>query len=308
MILYRRQALPPKKDSDLILQNIEAEKNFRFSEHTTYGLGGRAEIAYYPKSLEETKILISHLKSVNKPFITVGAGSNILVSDKGYKGAVISTKRLNFINLSGDKIICGGGVTVGKFLKFCIEHGADGYEYLAGIPATLGGLAYMNGGIQARHIGDDIINVWFFDGKLIKLPKSLCNFGNKHSTMRDINCLICQIELPFRHASKESVQRKIKERVKERGRLPKGKSCGCVFKNPEGLSAGKLIDECNLKGASIGKAVVSEKHANFILNGGNSAQDVHDLIAYVKRDVYEKTHIELKEEVVYIGEFNDFNG
>lgn len=290
------------------LKDIEFELNFDFSRHTTYGLGGRAEIAYYPKNFDEVQILLDYLNSNKKEFVILGRGSNILASDKYFKGAVVSTKNLNYIEVDENNIICGSGLRVSEFLKFCINFGVVGYEYLAGIPATLGGLAYMNGGVPSRHIGDDIKNVWIFNTKISKLSQNQCKFGNKYSTMRDINALILQIELPIARAKSEVIRQNIKDYLLLRKNQPNGKSCGCVFKNGTNYSAGRLIDECGLKGLSVGKAQVSKKHANFIINNGCSAQDVYNLISIVKRRVFEKTNILLNEEVVYIGEFNDFNG
>ena len=288
--------------------NIEFEYNFDFSKHTTYGLGGKADIAYFPKDFDEVKEIIDYLECNCKKYIILGNGSNILASDKYFDGAVVSTKNLNYIEIKDKRIICGSGVKVAEFLKFCIKHLAIGYEYLAGIPATLGGLTLMNGGIPKRHIGDDIINVCIYDGKIRKIGNKDCRFGNKYSTMRNISACILQIELPYRASSSEIIIQNIKNYLTLRKIQPKGKSCGCVFKNGLDYSAGKLIDECGLKGLSIGKASVSKKHANFIINGGTSAQDVYNLISLIKKLVYEKTQILLEEEVVYIGEFDDFNG
>ena len=290
------------------IESIAFELDFNLSRHTTYGLGGSAEIAYFPKNSDEVKTVIDYLRQTGKKYFILGGGSNILASDKYFAGAVVSTQNLNGIKLNGDSIICDSGVKVAEFLKFCIKYGAVGYEYLAGIPATLGGIAYMNGGIPQRHIGDDILNVCIYDGEIRILLQKDCKFGNKYSTMRDINACILQIELPYRHANSEIVRQNIKKFLSLRRSQPKGRSCGCVFKNSANYSAGKLIDGCGLKGLSIGKARVSKSHANFIISDGDSAQDVFDLIKLVKSKVYEKTKILLEEEVVYIGEFDDFNG
>ena len=290
------------------IENVEFELDFDFSRHTTYGLGGRAEIGYFPKNSEEVKAVIDYLEQNCKKYVILGSGSNILASDKYFNGAVVSTENLNSIKIVGESIVCGSGVKVSEFLKFCVKYGLSGYEYLAGIPATLGGLAYMNGGIPKRHIGDDIINICLYDGNVRKLSQNCCNFGNKYSTMRDINACILQIELQIKRSDSEIVRKNINNYLLSRKNQPKGKSCGCIFKNGTNYSAGQLIDECGLKGLSIGKAQVSNLHANFIINCGNCAQDVFNLISLVKRKVYEKTDILLEEEVVYIGEFDDFNG
>lgn len=291
-----------------LIENIEYDLNFAFSRYTTFGLGGRAEIAYLPKNFEEVQAIINYLNHIGKNYVILGNGSNILASDKYFNGAVVNTKKLNSIEIKDESIFCGSGVKVSEFLKYCIKYGVSGFEYLAGIPATLGGITYMNGGVPQRHISDDIINVWIYDGKIRKLTNQNCNFGNKYSTMRDINACILQIELPFVRTESQIVRQNIINYLLSRNNQPKGRSCGCVFKNGANYSAGKLIDECGLKGFSVGKAQISHKHANFIMNNGDSAQDVYDLISLIKKKVYEKTRILLEEEVVYIGEFDDFNG
>ncbi|MDE6105420.1 MAG: UDP-N-acetylmuramate dehydrogenase, partial [Clostridia bacterium] len=126
-----------------------------------------------------------------------------------------------------------------------------------------------------------------------------------YSTMRDINCVILGAELKFTLQSATEIKEKINEYLERRRFHPKGRSCGCVFKNVNGISAGKLIDEAGLKGLSIGGATVSREHANFIINRGGKAEDVYLLIKEVKRRVFERTGIRLEDEVVYIGEFND---
>lgn len=292
----------------VILDNIEKTTQFIFAENTTYGLGGKAEIAYYPKDLLQAHILTDYLINTDKDFCVVGCGSDLLVSDNGYNGAVINTKKLNKIKYSNGYLYCQSGVKVAKLLTYCKEKGLSGLEYLAGIPATAGGLAFMNAGINYRHIGQDIVSVTIFDGKLRKLSNSNCNFSNKHSTMRDIKCLILSIKLKVEQKNPEYVKEKIENFLNLRSAIPKGRSCGCVFKNPgDGLSAGKIIEDCGLKGLKYGSAQVSCEHANFIVNNGCSASDIYNLIALVKSEVYKRTGIALDEEVVYIGKFNDFN-
>ena len=179
----------------------------------------------------------------------------------------------------------------------------NGLEYLAGIPATCGGLAFMNGGAAGRYVCGEIIKVKFFDGKLRDISNKSCNFGNKYSIMRDINGLILGAEFKLKPQDKETVRKNIQTRLKGRNALPKGKSCGCVFKNPDGVSAGKIIDDAGLKGLSRGGAFVSGEHGNFIMNTGNSSSDVYALIKEVKRKVFETDGINLEEEVIYIGDF-----
>lgn len=285
-------------------EGVYIDNNFRFADNTTYGLGGYAKAAYYPQTVSGLKAVFNHILKLNERFAVLGNGSDILASDNGFGGSVICTKRLKGVYLTdGGNLYCLAGTTVGELLKFCTENGLGGLEYLAGIPATMGGIAYMNGGAAGNYISDNIIKVDYFDGKDRSFSNNQCIFGYKYSIMRDIIGVISGLELKVYPESSENVKQNIACALKKRSWHPKGKSCGCVFKNPLGMSAGKLIDDCGLKGLSVGGAVVSDKHANFILNFGNSARDVKKLIELVKQTVFEKTGILLEEEVVYIGDF-----
>ena len=160
----------------------------------------------------------------------------------------------------------------------------------------------MNGGADSKYICSNIVSVKFYDGKMRKILNKNCNFGNKYSIMRDINGIILGVELTYEPQDGEKVMQNIRRRLDGRAPLPKGKSCGCVFKNPSGYSAGKLIDEAGLKGLTYGTACVSGEHANFIINKGVRAADVYALIGRVKNEVYARFGILLEEEVVYIGD------
>ena len=287
------------------VKSVKKEENFSFSKHTTYGLGGTAKAAYFPKNEPEAVAVYEYLQSSGENFLILGNGSNLLVSDKPYDGYVISTKYLQGVEIEGNCLKILSGTTVRQLLSFCLKNGISGFEYLAGIPATIGGLVAMNGGTSDTRISGNVLSVSIFDGKLRKKKKKNCKFGNKHSTMSDITALILAVYAVFSREKPEKVQENINKFLDKRKAQPNGKSCGCVFKNPEGLSAGKLIDEVGLKGVKIGGAEVSRDHANFIINNGGSAGDVHTLIQYVKKSVYGKTGINLEEEVIYIGEFND---
>lgn len=290
-----------------VLKTVKTDGNFRFSKFTTYGLGGKAKIAYFPENVEEAVAVFDFVSLNYDNFCIVGNGSNILASDSDYDGAVICTKKLNGITYENGALKCMSGTTVGTALSYCKNAGLGGLEYLAGIPASIGGLAYMNGGINGFHIGDNVKSVLIYDGNLRELSNKNCNFGNKHSIMRDINALILRIDLNVTNSNTKEISNKNDYYLERRSSLPHGKSCGCVFKNPENSSAGKLIDEAGLKGLRCGNAFVSNEHANFIINDGASAREVYLLISEVKRRVYEKFGVKLEEEVIYIGDFNEIN-
>lgn len=283
--------------------------NFQFSRHTTYGLGGKAAVAYMPKSVYQAKLAYDLLKSNDIPYKVVGNGSNLLVSDKGYDGGVICTKNLKgIVRIDKDKIMCLAGTTVAQLLSYCKRNGLGGLEYMYGIPATVGGAAYMNAGVCGFALGDNIVNVKVYDGKTRVLPREICNFAYRRSTMRDINALILSIIAKVDAVPQDEIERRINYFKERRKHLPKGRSCGCVFKNPEKYSAGYLIEQAGLKGFTVGGASVSREHASFIINNNGSADDVRQVIEVVKREVLYKFGILLEEEVVYIGDFNEING
>lgn len=284
--------------------HISKENNFDFSKNTTYGLGGFADIAYYPKTVMEAKIAFDELKSNKIPITVLGNGSNVLASDNGIVGAVISTKKLEgIVRLSGNRLLCLAGTKIARLLEYCRKNQLGGLEYLYAIPATVGGAAYMNAGVCGISISQNIESVHVYDGKSTVLPNEKCNFGYRHSTMRNINTLILSIIVKVSSSCVAEIDERIQFYRARRAHLPKGKSCGCVFKNPEGFSAGYLIEAAGLKGLRIGGAVVSDKHASFIINEGGKADDVKRLIETVKKRVLESFAIALSEEVVYIGEF-----
>ena len=288
------------------LCDIAHTNYFDFSKNTTYHLGGRCKAAYFPATEEETIKVFNELNRSSEKFIVLGKGSNVLASDTFYDGYVISTALLKGIyRIDENKIACLSGTSVSELLNFCRERGLSGLEFLAGIPASIGGLTLMNGGAGGKYISDVFVSAAIYSGKLCNFNRDLCNFTYKRSTMRDISCVILSVIFNVIPTSKEEVENNIKHFLHARKDQPKGKSCGCVFKNPEGASAGKLIDDCGLKGLRLGGASVSDVHANFIINNGGSARDVYNLINLVKKTVYEKIGVLLDEEVVYIGDFND---
>ncbi|MCD7728593.1 MAG: UDP-N-acetylmuramate dehydrogenase [Clostridia bacterium] len=284
--------------------DVKMCRSFSFIQNTTYGCGGVAEYAYFPKNIIEAEYVFDSLVSKDAKFTVLGNGSDVLAQDGIYKGYVIVTKALNKINVLPDgNIYCESGVTVSTLIKLCIENGLGGLEYLSGIPATVGGLCFMNGGAGGKYIGDNIVSICVYDGKSRNLTQKECNFTYKYSTMRDIKCVILGCTLKTERKPTQIVKDDCAYYLSRRKNLPKGKSCGCVFKNPAGQNAGALIEAAGLKGTSVGSATVSSRHANFIINNGTCSKDVYDLITLVKQKVKEKFATELEEEVCYIGDF-----
>ncbi len=298
MLLYYRGV-----DNSL---KLVGSNNFCFSHNTTYRLGGKAKIAFFPRNIPQAQAAFDYCNNNNLKFFILGNGSNVLASDDGFDGAVICTKKLKgIIRLSENRLFCLAGTTVAQLLNYCKNHSIGGVEYLAKIPATVGGAAFMNAGAAGKFIGTDAEKVLIYDGKKRYLSQNDCNFTYKHSTMRDINSIILAVVLKLSPMDSREIADNVSHFSGLRQNLPKGRSCGCVFKNPAGYSAGLLIDKAGLKGIRCGTAVVSCRHANFIISEGGSAEDVKLLINLVKHFVKLKFGVELCEEVVYIGDFNE---
>lgn len=298
MVLYK-SGIP----RNLKIKNTVDFEEKPLRELSTYGLGGMAKVCF-PQDLVAARIAYDNILSRGKiPFI-LGNGSDILASDCGYDGEIICTKKLSgIVRVAEDKLLCLSGTRVSPLLNYCKIHGLTGLEYLVNIPATIGGIAYMNGGAAGKYINDNVINIVIYNGKTVKLSNLDCHYSYKHSTMRDINAIILSILLKVYPSTTETVQNNLNLFSQRRNHLPKGKSCGCVFKNPEGDYAARLIELAGLKGKRLGGAYVSEKHANFIINDGATSEEVYKLIEIVKDEVKRQFGVNLEEEVVLLGKF-----
>jgi len=287
-----------------IIEGVVLEKEI-MKQHTTYKIGGPADFYIYPKNELDIKKLLTLFKSENYPYFIVGKGSNLLVNDKGFSGAIIDLKEFfSDIKFNYNEIDCAAGISMAKIGKYAIKNGLTGFEMLAGIPGTLGGALYMNAGCYGKNISDDLDSVLVVtkEGELKKINKEDVLFSYRKSSLQD------QIILRARFSLERGEVDKIKEttdlynsrRVKSQPlSLP---SCGSVFKRPEGYYAGKLIEDSGLKGYSVGGAMVSKKHANFIVNVNHAtSEDVVRIIDHVKAKVYDKFSVELEEEVKYLG-------
>ncbi len=276
---------------------------FDFSLHSTIHVGGIAKIAYYPESIAETAELVETFSKEEIPYLILGNLSNVLPADEGYDGALISTKRLNGVEL-GEKIFVYAGTMAGGLLKAAKSANYTGVEFLAGIPCTLGGALYMNAGAGGKYISEIVDSVLVLrEGKQMLLPKSECDYSYKHSAFMENKDIILGGFLNLQRATKEEIEFQERTYLARRAHLPKGFSMGCVFKNPPDKFAGELIEGTGLKGFRIGGAKISELHANFILNDkGATAKDIRALIELTKNAVRAQYGIELQEEIRDLGE------
>ncbi|MCS7228658.1 MAG: UDP-N-acetylmuramate dehydrogenase [Candidatus Kryptonium sp.] len=278
--------------------------NEPLAKYSTFKIGGPADLYIEPKDVNELLNLIRYLKEREIDFIILGNGSNVLISDEGFRGAVINLESgLNFIRFENDYVVAGAGVKLAKFVDFCIENGLRGVEMLAGIPGTLGGAIIMNAGAYSGEISDYLVDVDVIrDLNLIRLKKEECGFGYRTSNLsKDV---VVQARFKFPQGDIEEMKKIRREILIKRNQTQPVNfpNVGSIFKNPPGNYAGKLIEEAGLKGVQIGDAQISEKHANFIINKGNAtASDVLELIKLAQRKVYEKFGIKLELEVKLIG-------
>lgn len=285
-----------------LLPDIAFEQDFSLAERTTVGIGGTVN-AFFPKTVGELSSLVRLCERCNIRYFPLGAGSNVLASEREYDGIVVVTDYFNHCAVSENNLTAECGVSVAKLLNLCKSKGLSGLEFLAGIPATVGGLTFMNGGTKIGHVADAIDSVTFLhNGKIQNYSIDECRFGYKDSLFQHISCFILSVRFRLTQSTSERVSENIFDILKNRSYLPKGKSMGCIFKNPKGgISAGRLIEESGCKGWRAGYAVVSEKHANFILNEQNAtSKDFRILIECIKRQVYEHTGILLQEEIRYM--------
>jgi len=267
------------------------------SIHTTYRTGGLSRYFIEPYNIYELFTALKFAK--DKTFFILGAGSNVLFSDKLFDGVVISLKKLNrYLIIKNDELICGAGCLLDSVINFSISNNLSGLENLSGIPGSVGGAIYMNAGAFDIEIKDFLtsVKIMDFSGSIKIYKKNDLNFAYRSSGLKDE----IVVEAVFNLKKGKYLENKRVEILKKRGEKQplEYPSCGSVFKRPKEGFAGALIENCGLKGYSIGGAEVSKKHANFIINKGNAtSNDIYNLINYVKEVVYKKYGIILEEEV-----------
>jgi UDP-N-acetylmuramate dehydrogenase len=274
------------------------------SKYTSIRIGGPADYYLEPADKDDAVAIIVFLQQQQFPFMIIGRGSNLLVSDEGIRGAVINLETaLSSIRAEHDRIYADSGVSMARFVDFCVQRGCKGVEMLAGIPGTLGGALIMNAGAYGGEISDHLVDVELLrNGTVLYLKKEEVGFAYRRSGLQRDIILGASFRLP--QGEKEEIKTIRKELLLKRNRAQplNYPNAGSMFKNPPGQFAAKLIEEAGLKGARRGDAQVSEKHANFIVNlGAATAQDVIGLIELVRRTVVERFQITLELEVKLLG-------
>ncbi len=299
-----------------MINNLFAEKLtkqgviFTLSEpmkdHTTFRVGGEADYYITVNSLTELQSVLGFCKEYAIPYMIIGNGSNLLVSDTGLRRAVIRLAgEFKELSVSKDTVKCGAGVTLAKLCTFALDNSLSGLEFAFGIPGTVGGAVYMNAGAYGKEMKDVLHTVTHLtrDGKVETLSAENLCLSYRHSIYKSNKAIVLsatfKLSLGDKPQIKELMDDIMNRRVsKQPLELP---SAGSVFKRPEGAFAGTLIEQCGLKGTSVGGAQVSPKHAGFIVNtGGATCKDVTDLISLVQKTVKDSTGYILEREIIYL--------
>ena len=279
-------------------------------KHTTFKIGGPADYFIKVKNLKTLKKLLEFTKERNIPLHIIGNGSNILVLDRGIRGIVakLDFKKTEIIEKDDYSLVTVSADIMGSSLSRKVAKlGLKGMEFLSGIPCTIGGAVRMNAGAYKQEIKDTLVSVKYLDenGEIVEKFNEELNFGYRTSMFEDKPYVIIEVTFKLEHGDKEEIEKKIEDmtlarREKQPIEYP---SAGSTFKRKGDVITAKLIDDCGLKGYTIGGAAVSLKHAGFIINKNNAtAKDVLKLIKIIKRRVFAKYNIEIELEMLILGE------
>lgn len=301
-----------KKDINNQLLQILDENELLTDEpmklHTSFKIGGPADFYVIPGDIEKLKKTVEICNEYNIPNFIIGNGSNLLVTDKGYRGVIIQIgKNLSNVHINDEIVFAEAGILLSKLARAVYESSLTGFEFASGIPGTLGGAVFMNAGAYGGEIKDIIINAEVMDnkGNIFTLNNDELKLTYRSSILQKKEYIVLSALLKLKKGNKEtikSVMDDLTDRRKTKQPL-EYPSAGSTFKRPEGYYAGKLIMDADLRGYSIGDAQVSEKHCGFIVNKGLATfEDVFNLINHVREAVNEKFSVDLEPEVRILGE------
>ena len=295
------------------LNNVIAKDSILIDEpmsrHTTFRVGGPADFFVTPKAKEEVRDVIRICKEAGMPYYIIGNGSNLLVSDAGYRGVIVQIyKEMNEVKVEGDLVKAQAGALLSGIAAKALGAELSGFEFASGIPGTIGGACVMNAGAYGGEMKDvlESVTVLTGEGKIIELGRNELELGYRTSVIAKKCYIVLGAVLKLERGDGEKIKTYMDE-LKEK-RVTKQPleypSAGSTFKRPEGYFAGKLIQDSGLKGFTVGGAQVSEKHSGFVINKGNAtAADVMELIRQVTAKVKEDTGVTMEPEVKQIGEF-----
>ncbi len=285
------------------------EENAPMSKYTSFKTGGNADLLIIPASVDSLSQIIKKCKALNiKPFV-MGNGSNLLVTDSGYKGVMIKIgSNLSSMKMLDENTIeCESGVMMKALCNFALDNSLSGLEFAFGIPGNLGGAVYMNAGAYGGEMKDVLYSCTHIDsdGNIGTLTKDQLALGYRRSAYTDNGYTIISATLKLQKGDKTEIKEAMNDKLRRRKEKQplEFPSAGSTFKRPEGYFAGALIEDCQLKGYTIGGAQVSEKHAGFVINrGGATSTDILNLIKHIQDTVFQKYGVKLETEVKIIGE------
>ncbi|OHW62057.1 UDP-N-acetylenolpyruvoylglucosamine reductase [Andreesenia angusta] len=302
-------------DKERILEKIESVvANGRvmvdepMKRHTTFKIGGPADLLVEPSSIEEVEDVLNICRSEDIPVTVIGNGSNLLVRDGGIRGVVVKiAELLSDVSVYEEKIVAEAGALMSKISSKALEHSLGGFEFASGIPGTIGGAVTMNAGAYGGEIKDYVSAVTCIDseGQVKEYSGEEMAFGYRKSLVQAEGLVVLKVEISLNRGDRDEIKSKIDDYTERRTskqplHLPSG---GSTFKRPEGYFAGKLIEDAGLRGLRHRNIQVSEKHCGFVVNLGESkAEDVLNLIGVVQKTVYDKFGIQLEPEIRIIGE------
>lgn len=295
---------------ETLKQFLPAENVFEkepMKKHTTFRIGGEADCFVCVENTLQLKEVQAYLQGLQIPYYVLGNGSNLLVSDEGYRGVILEIgDKMSDIRVEGNCIVAQAGALMSKIAHVALEHGLTGLEFAAGIPGTIGGGVVMNAGAYGGELKDVITTVEVInrDGEILLLDNAAMEFGYRTSILKKQPYIVTEVKIALQEGAGEDIKATMddlgkKRREKQPLEFP---SAGSTFKRPEGHFAGALIMNAGLRGFQVGGAQVSEKHCGFVINKGNAtAEDVKELIKQVQKEVKTQFGVDLEPEVIFLG-------
>lgn len=279
-------------------------------QHTTFKIGGPADYFLVPETGEEVGEIIKICRKTDTPYFILGNGSNLLVGDGGYRGAVIQVYRnMSAVTVEGTTITAQAGALLSAVAAAAKNASLTGFEFVGGIPGTVGGAAVMNAGAYGGEMKDVLVEVTVMDaeGKIFAISAEKLELGYRTSVIKKAGYIVLEAKIRLKEGDQEAIRERMKELTIQRTtKQPlEYPSAGSTFKRPEGYFAGKLVMDSGLRGYQVGGARISEKHCGFVINAGDAtAKDVRTLMDNVRDIVYEKYGVTLEPEVKFLGEFD----
>lgn len=277
------------------------------SEHTTFEIGGPADLFVIPEDSDEVREVIAACRKAEVPYFILGNGSDLLVSDEGYRGVIVGmADGFTNVSIDGTEMTCQAGVSLREASEMACELGLSGLEFACGIPGSIGGACFMNAGAYDGCIADVLASIRALmpDGSVETIAVEDLALGYRQSRVRDEGLVVLTATFALRKADPKAIRAKMDDLTHRReSKQPLDKpSAGSTFKRPEGYFAGKLISDAGLMGYQSGGAGVSKKHAGFVVNlGGATAADVHAVIEHVQDEVERQFGVRLEPEVRFLG-------